>query len=58
MDSEDIQEQNQFESLIQGLIDNDYGCWNDFILPNTLIGLRANIQHLKESGDNVIIKFF
>ena len=49
MDKEEILEQKQFEELIQGLIDNDYGCCNDFILPSTVIGLSANIQYLKAS---------
>ncbi len=51
MDNEESAEQNQFEGLIQGLIDNNYGCCNDFILPSTVIGLRANIQSLSESGE-------
>ena len=49
MDNEEIQEQIQFEGLIQGLIDNEYGCCNDFILPITVAGLRANIQVLSKS---------
>lgn len=49
MNSEEIREQNQFEGLIQGLIDNEYGCCNDFLLPDTVIGLRANIHRLGES---------
>jgi SM-20-related protein len=48
MDNEEIQEQIQFEGLIQGLIDNEYGCCNDFILPITVAGLRANIQVLSK----------
>lgn len=50
MDYEEIQEELQFEELIQGLIDDKYGCCNDFILPSTVKGLRANIQRLSESG--------
>lgn len=50
MDHEDIQEQYQFEELIQGLIDNKYGCCNDFILPSTVIGLNANLQRLSDLG--------
>jgi SM-20-related protein len=55
MNYEEIQEQDrlkeliQFEELIQGLIDNEYGCCNDFILPETVDGLSANIQRLSES---------
>ena len=46
-----MQENDQFESLIQGLIDDDYGYCNDFILPSTVTGLRANLQDLNASGD-------
>lgn len=55
MTDEEIQKQNQstellqFEELIQGLIDNEYGCCNDFILPGTVSGLNANIRSLSES---------
>ncbi|AEA45220.1 2OG-Fe(II) oxygenase [Fluviicola taffensis] len=55
MNEEEIQDQNQldelnqFEGLIQGLIDNEYGCCDDFILPSTVDGLSANIQLLSES---------
>ena len=51
MDGKETQEYNQFEGLIQGLIDNDYGCCNDFILPSTVTGLRDNIQNLSASGN-------
>ena len=50
MDDEEIQEQRQFEELIQGLIDDQYGCCNDFILPSTVTGLSANIQSLMQLG--------
>jgi SM-20-related protein len=50
MNSEEILEQIQFEQLIQGLINDKYGCCNDFILPSTVIGLLANIQLLNEAG--------
>ncbi len=50
MDNEETLEFEQFEKLIQGLIDDDYGCCNDFILPSTVIGLGANIDRLTESG--------
>lgn len=49
MNYEEIREQNQFEGLIQGLIDNEYGCCNDFMLPETVNGLSANIQRLSDS---------
>lgn len=47
---QEILEQNQFEELIQGLIDDDYGCCNDFIVPSTQIGLSANITTLNDAG--------
>jgi len=55
MNNKEIQEQNelkesiQFERLIQGLIDNEYGCCDDFILPEIVAGLYANVQHLNET---------
>jgi SM-20-related protein len=49
MTDEEVKEQAQFEGLIQGLIDNGYGCCNDFILPSTVIGLSANIQLLSDT---------
>lgn len=45
-----LQEQKQFEELIQGLIDNNYGCCNDFLLASTLAGLRENMDALKALG--------
>lgn len=50
MENEEIQEQHQFEALIQGLIDDDYGCCTDFILPDTILGLRKNIETITELG--------
>lgn len=50
MNSEEIREQGRFEELIQGLIDNGYGCCDDFILPAEVNGLSANIQRLSESA--------
>jgi len=44
------EEENQFEELIQGLIDNKYGCCNNFLLPVTSAGLRANMGFLDASG--------
>lgn len=41
----------QFEGLIQGLIDNQYGCCNDFLLPSTMSGLRSNMTMLNAAGD-------
>lgn len=55
MTNEEVQTQEesiellQFEALIQGLIENEYGCCDDFILPGTVSGLSANIRHLSES---------
>lgn len=49
MDDQAIQEQYQFEALIQGLVDEEYGCCNDFIQPSTIIGLMDNIQRLSDS---------
>ena len=45
-----MEEQAQFEELIQGLIDHNYGCCNDFLLPNVVTGLRNNIQTLDDLG--------
>ncbi len=50
MNSEEILEQGQFEELIQGLIDNGYGCCDDFIQSAAVNGLSANIQHLSENA--------
>lgn len=44
-------EYKQFEELIQGLIDNEYGSLDDFFLPNTLAGLRTNMSILNSSGE-------
>jgi SM-20-related protein len=51
MDDEGIEEQNQFEYLIKGLIDNQYGCCNDFLAPSTVLGLRANMTTLNTLGN-------
>lgn len=50
MDEVEIHEQNQFEELIQGLIDHEYGCCNDFFLAETMAGLRNNMKDLFGSG--------
>ena len=50
MEADDRQEYNQFEGLIQGLIDNQYGCSNDFFLPEIMEGLRNNLTNLNASG--------
>jgi len=45
-ESEAIQEQTQFEGLVQGLIENKYGCCDDFVSPSTLAGLNTSLQAL------------
>ena len=42
---------NQFEKIILGLIDNNYGCCDDFISKDTSIGLRNNLNRLNKSGE-------
>ncbi|MBU2020405.1 MAG: 2OG-Fe(II) oxygenase [Bacteroidetes bacterium] len=49
-DSLDLQENHQFEALIQGLIDQDYGCCNDFLSPNVVTGLLLNLGELNAQG--------
>ncbi len=49
-DQETNDEKNQFEELIQGLIDNKYGCSSDFVNKNTVTGLRENILRADQSG--------
>lgn len=51
MTEEEILEQSQFEKLIQGLIDENYGCCSDFISPVTVTGLCANIRSLTDLGN-------
>ena len=53
MSTKDIEnfETDQFEGLIKGLIDNKYGSCNDFLLPNTMKGLRGNMTSLNSSGE-------
>jgi len=51
MSDEEKLEQNQFEELIQGLIDNKFGCSNNFLMPSTMSGLRDNITALTTSGN-------
>jgi len=51
MKEEEQQEQNQFEGLIQGLIDDTYGCCNDFVMPSTVNGLRDNSTRLSAEGN-------
>lgn len=51
MDKDKMKEYKQFEQLIQGLIDDNYGCCNDFLLPKAMAGLRANMLRLYASGN-------
>ena len=53
MDAAEIKEQNQFEELILGLIDDQYGCCKNFISPSTVSGLRNNLTSLKASGNMI-----
>jgi SM-20-related protein len=48
---EAIKEEDQFERLIKGLIEDDYGCCDDFILQSTVSGLSTNIQSLHDSSN-------
>lgn len=48
---EDKDEINQFEEMIQGLIDNKYGCCNNFMDINTVTGLRENILKANQAGN-------
>jgi len=50
MGDDEILELNQFEALIQGLIDDQYGCCNDFVSPTTIQGLRSNMNILNAAG--------
>ena len=43
-------ELDQYEQLIQGLIDSDYGCIDDFINIDQVKGLRDNIKLLTTNG--------
>jgi len=51
MHDEGRQEEDQFEKLIQGLIDDEYGCENDFFPLETIAGLRSNLATLNASGN-------
>ena len=41
----------RFEALIEGLLENDFGCCDDFINAKTLTGLRAKINQLNADGE-------
>lgn len=51
MDSVEKTEFDQFEKLIQGLIDQKYGCCDDFMSLGTTIGLQSNIESLFKTGE-------
>jgi len=50
MGDEEIKEHNQFEQLIQELIDNEFSCADDFFSAETTAGLNANMANLKMAG--------
>jgi len=43
-------ELKQFETLIMGLINNNYGCCDDFTSKSTSAGLRNNLNRLNKIG--------
>jgi SM-20-related protein len=49
-ENENVLEKIQFEELITGLIENSYGCCNNFLNSVTTDGLRANIILLNLAG--------
>ena len=49
-ENEQRMENIQFESLIQGLINQKYGSCINFISPSTILGLRNNIAALSAEG--------
>ncbi len=44
------QREEQFEQLIQGLIERKFGCCDDFLDRDTVANLRANLLQLKAQG--------
>lgn len=50
MSKQNLAETAQFEELIQGLIDHQFGVCNDFLSQTELAGLRANLYELSENG--------
>tara|TARA_B100000795_G_scaffold225955_1_gene181821 strand:- start:1263 stop:1880 length:618 start_codon:yes stop_codon:yes gene_type:complete len=51
MSTDEHHDQNQFEELIQGMIDNNYGYCDNFISPSTVQGLRDNLKDLNKLGE-------
>jgi SM-20-related protein len=45
------QEEIQFESLIEGLLNNQYGFCEQFLSPEVISGLRNNLFHYLEAGE-------
>lgn len=50
MEENTLIETAQFEKLIQGLIDNEYGICDDFFLPENMEGLRSKMLYLDGLG--------
>ena len=51
MDYETELEYEQFEGLVKGLIEDNYGTCDNFLLPSTVKGLSQNIVNLGETGN-------
>ncbi len=51
--ADELFEFHQFESLIQGLIDNKFGCCDDFFEPPIICGLRAISDELNRKKEAV-----
>lgn len=45
------QDEAQFETLIEGLMQSQYGCCDNFFAADTVIGLRDNIQRMSAAGE-------
>ena len=50
-EEEQVLEQNQFESLIEGLLEHNYRCCDNFFKPSTILGLPENINNLRIADD-------
>ena len=53
MEEEEGKDKDQFEALIQGLIDHRYASCDDFFSPTIVLGLADNIEKLSEAGDMI-----
>ena len=49
--SNEAEETKQFEQLITGLINNSYGCCDDFTTKSTSTGLRNNLNRHNKDGE-------